>query len=72
VNYFLCILGVLGWLFGGTVFLSAQTSIHEGIGALIGVGGSVLFGSGAIITAIDDLRESMRPQTVATKEPLNE
>lgn len=50
----LFLLGVLGWLVGGGLFLAGATSIHQILGGVIATSGSVLFAAGAIVGTIQD------------------
>lgn len=66
---FLFGLGVLGWVIGGGLFAMGTTSIHQALGALIAVSGSVLFAGGAIVGAIQEAQTTLETRIlVALRE----
>lgn len=67
---FLCLMGIGGWLVGIITVMSAPAVTQEIAGLIIGLGGCVMFGSGAIVNALGDLK--LRPQTATNAESATE
>lgn len=53
MSAFLAVVGILLWLFGGLMFVSAPAVTQEMAAVQIFIAGSVLFGAGAIVEAIN-------------------
>lgn len=70
---FLSIVGLLLWAAAGFFFLAAPSAMQEMVASVIGVSGSVLIGSAAIIGAVEQagyrVADRIGAKPAATVEP---
>lgn len=65
VSIFLFVLGILGWVVAVLGFMTSSTSIGQIASLIVGLSGSVLYGSSAIVHAI----EKLQPKATASVTP---
>jgi hypothetical protein len=63
MQWFLFGTGLIVWLDCFDKFIGATTALQQIVAACIGVSGSVLIGSGAIVEAVRQLKSKAKPET---------
>ena len=53
-------LGMLALVIGGLIFAFAETSIHEILATLIGLGGAIFFAAGAVVTELQRIKKQLQ------------
>ena len=64
-------LGMLALVIGGLIFAFAETSIHEILATLIGLGGAIFFAAGAVVTELQRIKKQLQADAarLATNNP---
>ena len=56
----LYLIGMAALKLGGLIFAFAETSIHEILATLIGLGGAIFFAAGAVVTELQRIKKQLQ------------